>query len=109
MKKESAKTKQIKALIAASGSGFMSMTFVKKDGSQREIVFNPKARKGLVGDSASDSAKMAVKTRAENNPNLINVLDSQLAKDGAKYAWRSINSDTVKRVVSGKTIIEFKE
>ena len=88
MNKLEHKTKQIKALIADSGSAFMSIEFIKNDGSKRVIVFNPRAKKGLAGEKASDSAKQAVKTRAQNNPNLINVLDSQLAKDGAKYAWR---------------------
>lgn len=107
MNKLEHKTKQIKALIAASGASFMSIEFTKQDGSKRVIVFNPKAKKGLAGEKASDSAKQAVTTRKQNNPHLINVLDSQLAKDGAKYAWRSINAETVKKVTSGKNVLNF--
>lgn len=80
---------QLKGLIETAGARFVRVDFVKKDGSLRKMIAAPKARTGLVGEAASESAKRAVETRKANNPNLVNIFDTR------KKGWRSINLDTV--------------
>ena len=85
-----ARRANINRLLDSAGSTFIGVEFVKRDGSLRTMQVQLAAgRDLLVGDAASDSAKQAVATRKENNPNLRNVFDV------AKKAWRSINLDTV--------------
>lgn len=101
---------KVKEAIASSKSNIMSVIFIKADGSERVMAFNPKTAKGMKGDQASDSAKQAVATRKKNNPNLISVCDqSLLAKgDAPEKCWRSINCDTVKSIKVGGKEIPFE-
>ncbi len=94
-----AKYKQIKALLATAGARFVSVYFIKKDLSERVMSYNPKsAAKRVKGEAASASAQQAVKTRSENHPEFINVWDS------TKQAFRSVNMDTIfKIVIDGTT------
>jgi hypothetical protein len=86
--------KQIKTLLATAGARFISIHFKKKDGSDRQMTFNPAAApKRVKGENASEQAQRAAETRATNNPNLINVWDN------AKQSFRSINMDTIYRIV----------
>lgn len=104
------KTAQIKSLIAASGSKLMSITFIKKDGSERVMTFNPKMVRAVKGNKASESAQKAVASRKVNNPNLINVMD-QVAFNSGKpevACWRSINTDTVTQVKSGGEVLNYE-
>lgn len=80
---------QLKGLIETAGARFIRVDFVKKDRTLRKMLAQPKARIGLVGEAASDSAKQGVETRKANHPNLLNIYDVQ------KKGWRSINLDTV--------------
>lgn len=85
---------QIKALLATAGARFISIHFTKKDGSDRQMTFNARAAaKRVKGEAASEQAQRATATRSTNNPNLINVWDQ------AKQAFRSINMDTIYRIV----------
>lgn len=85
---------QIKALLATAGARFISIHFTKKDGSDRQMTFNPAAApKRVKGEEASEQAQRAAATRATNNPNLVNVWDN------GKQAFRSINMDTIYRIV----------
>lgn len=80
----------INTLLDESGSQFLAVEFVKKNGEVRNMTCQLAAgRKLLAGDNASDSAQQAVATRKENNPNLRNVYSMD------SHAWRSINLDTV--------------
>ncbi len=90
---------QIRGLVKSAGSRFMSITFIKKDGSERLMQIQPMGlAKHVKGDKASESAQRAVATRATNNPNLLNVWDVH------KKAARSVNMDTVLRlVIAGQT------
>lgn len=93
----------IRSLIESAGGQFASVTFVKKDGTERLMQVQPAAGKfHVVGDAASPSAKQAVETRKENHPNLLPIWDV------AAQAFRSVNLDTVKRVVVGKTVFEIE-
>lgn len=108
---QKAKTEKVKAFIKSKGSKLISVHFVKKDKTIRQMTTNANTVKGLVGEeNRSSSANQAVKTRKANNPNLINVCDIQLAKkDGADKGWRSINCDTVISVKCGDDFIKFDD
>lgn len=95
------KLERVRKLIGDS-TQFVSVTFEKKDGTMRTITFNKKVTAGIVGDAAAEQYQKATKTRNEKHPNLISVFDSQLAAKGteAKKCWRSINSDTVTKIVA---------
>jgi hypothetical protein len=99
------KLEAIKNLIGNS-SRFVSISFVKADGTPRTIVFNKRVTAGIVGGDTADQYQRAVATRKERHPNLISIFDSQLASKGTppKACWRSANSDTTyKVVVDGET------
>jgi hypothetical protein len=101
------KRAKIKGFIADSGSKFMSIDFIKKDGSLRTMNFNPiSASKNLV-ENPSDSAIQATATRKRNNPQLLNIWEMNNSDDSTKF--RSINMDTVTRVACGKLDIRFVE
>ena len=80
----------IREYMATVGSTFVSVTFVKKDGTLRTMVVNPLAgRKTLTGTRVAASAK-----RAANHPHLLNMWDIHSA------GWRSINIDTVQQITA---------
>ncbi len=84
---------EMRALVASAKGRFCSVTFTKKDGTERVMNVQPAAIVGhLIGEKASDSAKQGVKTRAERYPNLLNVWDN------GKQGIRSINMDTVSQI-----------
>ena len=101
---------QIKDLISKNGSRIMRVTFIKKDGSERVMSFNPKFVKGLVESYKSESTKQAVETRKKNNPNLINIMDIALKRKGEPdyKCWRSINLETVKSVKAGGELYQVE-
>lgn len=89
-----ARRARIRDLIASAGSTFIGVEFTKKDGSLRVMNIQTHAGRALLaGESASESAQQAVVTRKVNNPNLLN------AYDVAAKAWRSINLDTLQKIV----------
>ncbi|UMA64620.1 hypothetical protein LVO79_16705 [Roseivivax marinus] len=80
-------------LIASAGSRFCTVTFTKKDGSERTMQIQPAAlRSRLKGDAATDAGKRAAETRRATHPNLLPVWDAQ------KRAPRSIDLATVTRI-----------
>ena len=92
----------IKEKIQNSGNKFLSVEFVKKDGTKRNMNIQHGALfNNLVGDEASDSAKKAVETRKKNHPELLAVWDVQ------KSAIRSINLDTVYKMTVAGDVYEF--
>lgn len=103
------KINQVKAILEANGSKLASVTFTKKDGSERTMQINLVSNKGVKGELASESAKKGVETRKQNHPELINVLDMQLRQKGVPEAGcrRSINAETVSKIVCGKKIYRF--
>ncbi|MEM8773363.1 MAG: hypothetical protein AAGD92_17125, partial [Pseudomonadota bacterium] len=59
-------------MIAGARGRFVSVTFTKKDGSERQMRIQPATLKHhLKGDAASDSARRAAQTRAERHPHLM--------------------------------------
>lgn len=93
----------VRANIATAGSKFVSVTFIKKTtGEERTITFNPmedkRANKLKSGERAEATAK-----RKENNPDLINVIDTSIANKEAdrRKGWRSFSADSVVSMTVG--------
>lgn len=95
------KYQDITDIVERAGGKFISIEFIKKDGTYRKMNIQPAAGKFHVkGETASEQAQRAAQTRKENNPNLLNVWDVQ------KHAFRSVNMDTVRAVTAdGKRYI----
>jgi hypothetical protein len=92
-----ARRAQIRAVIGTAGSRFVSVVFVKKDGTLRVMRWNPADHRDIKGDAATDAGKRANATRKANNPNLIRVQE-------VKKGWRSVNLDRIIRIrVDGVT------
>ena len=66
---------QISKLIKESGSKLVSVTFEKKDGSQRQLTFNPKDINDIKGTGSACA-----------DPNVFRVRDIKLS------AWRSFDA-----------------
>lgn len=103
------KINQVKAILEANGSKLASVTFTKKDGLERTMQINLVSNKGVKGELACESAKKGVETRKQNHPKLINVLDMQLRQKGfgENKCRRSINAETVSKIVCGKKVYQF--
>lgn len=94
----------IRQMIESAGGQFASVTFIKKDGTQRVMQVQPASGKFHVkGDAASESAQQAAATRAANNPHLMNIWDV------ASKGFRSLNLDTVLRIAVGGTVFNVEQ
>ncbi len=99
---KSEKRMMIRSIIESANTQFVSVSFVKKDGSHRVMNVHPTAiRSHIVGEAASESAQRAVATRKENHPELYNCWDVQA------NSARSINLDTTYLVKSKGVVYEF--
>jgi hypothetical protein len=100
MKREE-KRMQVRQIIESANTQFVTIAFVKKDGTQRRMNIQPHAiRAHIVGEAASESAQKAVQTRKENHPELYNCWD--VKANGA----RSVNMDTVYEIkAQGKLFV----
>ena len=72
----------IQATIDRAGSQFVSVTFVKKDGTERQLTFNPKQIGEIKGTG-----------RQCNDPDIFRIVEAN------KGQWRSFDA---KRVISIK-------
>lgn len=74
-------------IIDTAGSQFVSVTFTKADGSERQLTFNP----SHIGPVKGTGTKV-------QDPNVFKVMDIKLNQ------WRSFRADRVIKIkVSGKT------
>lgn len=83
------KRRMVHAVLDEAGSRFVSITFFKKDGTERTLTTCNTATVGIKGDDALPSAQQAVETRRENFPNYLNRYDIH------KKGWRTVNIDTI--------------
>ena len=81
-------------MLDTSRSRFMSIEFVKKDGTRRKMVINPRAVATHLAKNPSEAGKRAAETRRVNHPNLIPVYE-------VGKGIKSINTDTVLSVRMG--------
>lgn len=80
----------VKRAIHNNSAMTCSVTFIKKDGTERVMqIMQYKMQDLLKGDDATEAGKKAAATRAENNPHLMPVFDAEAG------VIKSINLDTV--------------
>ncbi|WP_171174918.1 hypothetical protein [Ruegeria sp. HKCCD8929] len=81
---------------------FTSVTFTKKDGTERVMRVQPAAlRQHVKGEVASEAARKAIMTRARRHPHLLPVWDAEAR------AARSVNLATVTRIAADGHIYHF--
>ena len=85
------RSERIKSLIDEAGSGYVSVTFIKKDGSERQMTFNPKDVNDIKGTGDTSNV----------DANIFRV------RDNTKQAWRSFDARRVIKIKSKGTITEF--
>lgn len=77
----------IRTIVDAAGSQLVSVTFIKKDGTERQLTWNPKH----VGEVKGTGTKC-------QDPNIFRVMDIKLGQ------WRSFDANRVIKIkVSGQT------
>jgi len=95
-------TQEKRDLITATEGKFASVTFIKKDGTLRQMRVQPASLKFHVkGDAATDAGRKGAETRAARHPHLMPVWDAD------KSAIRSVNLETVTRIAVGGQVHEF--
>jgi hypothetical protein len=86
-------SQQIREIIEQAGSTFVSVKFIKKDGSERDITFNPKDCNEIKGTG-----------KPRQNPNLFNIREVQ-NKETGKTVWKSFDGTRVLRIsAKGRTL-----
>jgi hypothetical protein len=86
-------SQQIREIIEQAGSTFVRVKFIKKDGSEREITFNPKDYNEVKGTG-----------KASSNPNTFRIREVQ-NKETGKTVWRSFDGTRVLRIsAKGRTL-----
>ncbi|WP_299850146.1 hypothetical protein [uncultured Roseovarius sp.] len=89
-------------MIAAAKGQFVSVTFTKKDGSERVMRVQPaKLKFHLKGKTASESARKAALTRAKRHPHLMPVWDAEASEP------RSVNLATISRIAVNGAVHHF--
>ena len=73
---------QLKSILEASGSKFVSIRFAKKDGSQRTLLTNPAQVLETLGTGKSSDK-------------VVTIVDAQLGQ------WRSIRPESILSVKAG--------
>ena len=90
---EAADLAEKRELIESAKGRFCSVTFIKKDGTERTMKVQPAALKfHIKGDEASEAAKKATATRKTRHPHLMPVWDIEAR------AVRSVNLATVQMI-----------
>ena len=84
---------RIKALIDEAGSSYVSVTFIKKDGSERQMTFNPKDVNDIKGTGHTSNV----------DANIFRVRDNKIQQ------WRSFDARRVIKIKSKGTITEFND
>lgn len=85
-----------------NNSKFVTVQFVKKNGTLSQTTFNPAAiKKQTKGTDASESAQRAAATRKANHPDLINVVCATRSKARGKPAMVSFSSHNVTKIITG--------
>lgn len=85
----------IREALAAAGSAWVSVTFLKKDGTERQFVFNPLDRNEIKGTGSACS-----------DPNIFRVREVHNKEEG-KTTWRSFDARRVIKLKTKKEEISF--
>ena len=97
----STRRKVVAATIKAAAGRFITVDFVKKDGSFRSMNIQPETVKTHLAVNPSSRGRKAAETRRLRHPNLLPVWDVS-----SKHI-KSINMDTVISVRIDGTCIDF--
>ena len=84
---------RIKSLIDEAGSSYVSVTFIKKDGSERQMTFNPKDVNDIKGTGDTSNV----------DANIFRVRDNKIQQ------WRSFDARRVIKIKSRGVITEFND
>ena len=76
----------IRDMIERAGSSFVSVNFLKKDGTERQITFNPRDWNEVKGTGHTCS-----------NPNVFRIREVNNKEEG-KTTWRSFDATRVLRI-----------
>ena len=87
------RSERIKSLIDEAGSGYVSVTFIKRDGSERQMTFNPKDVNDIKGTGDTSNV----------DANIFRV------RDNTKQAWRSFDARRVIKIKSRGVTTEFND
>jgi hypothetical protein len=82
----------INEILVQAGSQFVTITFEKKDGTERKITVNPKE----VGEIKGTGTKCA-------DPNIFRVVDSKIGQ------WRSFDARRVIKIATKGTAVKFEK
>lgn len=87
------RSERIKSLIDEAGSGYVSVTFIKKDGSKRQMTFNPMDKNDIKGTGDTSNV----------DANIFRVRDNKIQE------WRSFDARRVIKIKSRGVITEFND
>ena len=84
--KNQARHEIVRDIIEKAGSGFVSVAFLKKDGTVRQITFNPRDWNEIKGTG-----------KGCENPNIFRIREVNNKEEG-KTTWRSFDATRVLRI-----------
>ena len=87
----STRVERIRNLIEQAGSTYVSVTFIKKDGTERQLTFNPADHNEIKGTGDVSNV----------DENIFRI------RDNAKQAWRSFDARRVIKIKSKGQTTEF--
>lgn len=87
----------IQEVIKMAGSSFVSVDFLKVDGTRRQVRFNPRDFNEIKGTG-----------KPCNNPNVFRIREVH-NKDEGKTTWRSFDARRVLRIQSRGQAINFND
>lgn len=86
----------IRQAIQQAGSSFVSVNFLKKDGTERQITFNPRDFNDIKGTG-----------NACPDPNIFRIRETQNKENDRKPAWRSFDARRVIKIKTKNEEIHF--
>jgi hypothetical protein len=85
---------RLQKIIEKAGSSFVSVTFVKKDGSERQMTFNPRDWNEIKGTGSRC-----------NDPNIFRIREVNNKEEG-RTSWRSFDARRVlKACANGSEVV----
>jgi hypothetical protein len=85
----------IRQFIFDAGSSIVSVTFIKADGTQRQLSFNPRDTKEIKGTG-----------KPSQLPSIIRCRDFRIARNEKQGAWRSFDCNRVVSIqANGKKVV----
>ena len=90
----------VKKLVRENGNKFITIDFVKKDGSLRHMQCH---RSKVLEESVKGTQADVTEARRETLKKRNMICVEELVKPGtSEYQWRTVNCETVKKIASGK-------